>query len=145
MIKLGERAAYLQGLVNGADFKPDDKTKVVWDSLLTYCTEVAEAYDHLADRIKDLEDYLRSIDEDLAQLEDDFYQDEFIDAGEEENTTFYEISCPNCQENLCIEEEVMAGQNVEVLCPTCGDAIYIVDKKGTETAISMVKKNPETH
>ncbi|MGE5559270.1 MAG: CD1247 N-terminal domain-containing protein [Bacillota bacterium] len=140
MAKLTKSAAYLQGLISGADFQPDEKTKLIWEGLLKYCGDVAETCETLEARLNDLEDYLQSMDEDLSQLEEDFYQFEITENNEEENT-FYELNCPNCQENLCIEEMVLNGRNVEVLCPTCGETIYVFDKKGLDHAAPVSKEN----
>ena len=42
MRDLKEKAAYLRGLVEGANFIQDEKQKVIWDNLTEFCNEMAE-------------------------------------------------------------------------------------------------------
>ena len=69
----------------------------------------------------DLVEYVESIDEDLADMEDDIYEyeeDEDED-DEEEGLSFIEMECPNCSDLVEIDEDLLYDDEVDIVCPNC--------------------------
>ena len=65
-------------------------------------------------------DQLDEVDEDLGLLEDDFYGDEALDDedDDDEEECYYEVTCPNCNETICLSEDIICDGQIE--CPNCG-------------------------
>lgn len=111
MADLKERVSYLQGLIEGLEIgegtKEGKAIKVIADVL----REIAQAVEELVEAQEDTQDYIDSIDEDLADLEQEVYGDDFV-----------EVECPNCGEALEIEESVLDDLDTEIVCPECGES-----------------------
>ena len=126
MNELKERAAYLRGLLEGADFVQDPKQKLVWEGLMDFCDGVAQDMEEMGDSQSDFADYIEAIDEDLSTLEKYFYNQE---EDEEDEVVFtagdhqavMELTCPRCKEEIYFEDE---PGNYEVMCPECGSVVW---------------------
>ena len=124
---LKEKAAYLRGLIEGADFPQDEKQKLVWNGLMDFCDGVAEDIGELGDSYDEFADYIEAIDEDLGALEKYFYNNECDDEDAElvfsknDGESIMELSCPHCHEEIYFEDEV---GNYEVICPECGKVVW---------------------
>ncbi|NLW77972.1 MAG: zinc ribbon domain-containing protein [Ruminococcaceae bacterium] len=104
-MNLSERAAYIKGLAEGLELDTDKKEVRVIKEMLTLLTELAG----------DVED----ISADLAMVEEELFGDISGGFGSE----LYEINCPNCQEVVQLDEEMLMSGNV--VCPGCGETIEI--------------------
>lgn len=138
MSELKEKAAYLRGLLEGADFVQDPKQKLVWEGLLDFCDGVARDMDEMEDSQSDFADYIEAIDEDLGTLEKYFYnqeddeEDEVVfTANDHDPKSVMELTCPQCKEEVYFEEE---PGHYEVMCPECGSVVW--DTQGAEAKIS---------
>ena len=62
-----------------------------------------------------------AIDEDLDQLESDFYEEYDEDDCDCNccDDEFYDVTCPNCNEEFCVDEDTLLDGGVE--CPHCGE------------------------
>lgn len=127
MHDLKEKAAYLRGLVEGANFTQDEKQKVIWDNLTEFCDEMAENMEELEDSQDEFAEYIEAIDEDLSTLEKFFYESdenneetELLFSPEAEKSVM-ELSCPFCREEIYFEDE---PGNYEVVCPECGKVVW---------------------
>lgn len=112
-----EKVAYVKGLIQGLNLdeqKPEVKVllKVVdlLDELSLSVSELEDAYD-------DVVDQMDAIDEDLCMLEEDFYDK----AEEDDDDVFYEVTCPTCNETVCVSEPVILDGQIE--CPGCGEKL----------------------
>lgn len=130
-MELNKKITNLQEIVNHTETFTDKQIKEMWESFLDCSVQIVKKQEEITDKIKNMEEFIQDLDEDLALLEENYYQTELLDEENEEgSTTFYELCCPNCKENLCIEEVLLADvANVEVLCPTCGEEIHMYNKK----------------
>jgi DNA-directed RNA polymerase subunit delta len=122
------RAAYLRGLIEGSEIGKDEKEKMVWEGLLGFCEEVANAVTDLSGSSEEFGEYVEAIDEDLSVLEKYFYQTEdendvdvifTNEAGDTDSNI--ELTCPNCHEELTFED---SSGEYEVVCPECGKVIW---------------------
>ena len=109
MSKLTDRISYLQGLAEGMRLNPDKDSHRLILEILSVLGEVGDSFEALADAHAELSDYVESIDEDLADMEADLYDDEDEDVAEEEDD----------------EEDDFEGSQIEYECPHCGAMVQI--------------------
>ena len=87
-----------------------DQNKIISglvDALDVFAQEI-ERIDNFQIR---MQEQVNTIDEDLGELEDEVYEDEFED-------DLIEISCPHCEEIISFSENEI-NENDEVECPVC--------------------------
>ncbi|MEG1500886.1 MAG: hypothetical protein RR396_02930, partial [Clostridiales bacterium] len=94
MKDLQQKVAYLQGLAEGMDVEDSKEGKLITE-ILDVLEDMSEYMLTLHEGQDDLEDYLENLDSDLADLEDDFYEDE--DEDEDDDEDFIQVTCPNCK------------------------------------------------
>ena len=103
MMTVTEKVAYLKGLVEGLDFDKNDKETKVINAVLDVLEDLALTVSDLDDEMALVTEQLDEVDEDLAELEDIFYDecddcdcdcdcDDCCDCDED----MYEVECPNC-------------------------------------------------
>ena len=95
-----------------------------------------ESLDAIDEALDDLEDALDAIDEDLDDMdeeleeifevleleEDDDDDDDYEDEDEDEeleDEDLYQLICPTCEEEIIIDEDVLAKGSMK--CPACGE------------------------
>ena len=141
-MELSNKAAYLQGLVDGLGVDESTKEGKIIKAMSALLAEMAEALEGMDedlsrayDQINDLSDELEDLEADLYEDEDDEDDDE--DEGDEDeddeddeedaddandddiaSEPFYEVACPNCGETVYVsEDDLDAG---EANCAHCG-------------------------
>lgn len=137
---LSEKAAYLNGLMEGLKIEEDDKYGKVLCAMRDLLTEIADTVDTIDADLDDVVEFCSVIDEDLAAIEDDLYEDECecgcgcgpdCDCGCQEGgecTCHGECGCGcDCD---CDED------TYEVVCPTCGDTIELTYEMVAEGSIN---------
>ena len=136
MSKLTDRISYLQGLAEGMKLNPEKDSHRLILGILDVLGDVGESFEALAESHGELSDYVESIDEDLADLEADLYDDEDEDAAEEEkeeepfeNTIEYE--CPHCGAMITIDPDDVDFDE-DTLCPECGKDLFPELPEGAE-------------
>ena len=70
--------------------------------------------------------FILSIDEDLSDIEDDIYDDDELDE-DCDDLSFIEMECPNCNDLVEIDEELLYDDEVDVVCPNCKAIILSSD------------------
>ena len=146
MSKLTDKISYLQGLAEGMKLNPEKDSHRLILGMLDVLGEVGEAYEALAEAHGELSNYVESIDEDLADLEEDIFGDdeEELDEDEEDDEDdeddedeeddeedegidldgapiLYE--CPHCHTTVEIDPESVDFDE-EALCPSCGKELF---------------------
>ena len=141
-MELSNKAAYLQGLVDGLGVDESTKEGKIIKAMSALLAEMAEALEGMDedlsrayDQINDLSDELEDLEADLYEDEDDDEdegdedEDDEDDEDEEEDADdandddiasepFYEVACPNCGETVYVsEDDLDAG---EANCAHCG-------------------------
>ena len=135
-MELSNKAAYLQGLVDGLGVDESTKEGKIIKAMSALLAEMAEALEGMDedlsrayDQINDLSDELEDLEADLYEDEDDDEEDGDEDEDDEEDADdandddiasepFYEVACPNCGETVYVsEDDLDAG---EANCAHCG-------------------------
>ncbi len=118
---LYEEVAYLKGLAEGLEISKETKEGKIIHKIVETLESFADAIVELEEEQTDLVEYVESIDEDLADMEDDIYEyeeDEDED-DEEEGLSFIEMECPNCSDLVEIDEDLLYDDEVDIVCPNC--------------------------
>ena len=135
-MELSNKAAYLQGLVDGLGVDESTKEGKIIKAMSALLAEMAEALEGMDedlsrayDQINDLSDELEDLEADLYEDEDDDEDEGDEDEDDEEDADdandddiasepFYEVACPNCGETVYVsEDDLDAG---EANCAHCG-------------------------
>ena len=111
---LYEEVAYLKGLAEGLEISKETKEGKIIHKII----DVLESFD--------LAEYVESIDEDLSDIEDDIYDDDELDE-DCDDLSFIEMECPNCNDLVEIDEELLYDDEVDVVCPNCKAIILSSD------------------
>ena len=116
-----EKVAYLKGLAEGMDIDAASKEGKLLKAIMEVLADLAVSVEDLEDYTAELTEQVDAIDEDLDMLESDFYEDydEYDDEDEELDTEFYDVSCPNCEQEFSVDEETLLEGSME--CPNCGE------------------------
>ncbi|CCQ94460.1 conserved hypothetical protein [[Clostridium] ultunense Esp] len=146
MEKIDKNLSYMEGLVEGLDLDPSTKEGRAIFELIQFNKKMAEEIRDLKLRLTDQEEFIEALDEDLYEVESllfeyegDSEEKEFMesaekniqgdrkeeqDEGDEEG--FYEMECPNCDEMILIDAELMEeNDQVELVCPECKEVIVL--------------------
>ncbi|MGI6265146.1 MAG: CD1247 N-terminal domain-containing protein [Acutalibacteraceae bacterium] len=116
---IAEKVAYLKGLFEGMQFDPDTNEGKLWKAVMDVLGDLALSVEDLEDYSAELSEQVDAIDEDLDQLESDFYEDYDYEEDEDGDDEIYEVTCPNCDEEFCVDEQTLMDGGVE--CPNCGE------------------------
>ncbi len=118
-MNLSERAAYIKGLADGLELDTDRKEAKVLLELLDLVSAMAGDVDGIGEDMDDIFDSVANLDEDLSLVEDELFGDGSGIYGDDE----YEIECPNCQQVVTVDEDMLISGHV--VCSNCGEKIEI--------------------
>ena len=122
---LSEKVAYLKGLAEGMSIDENTNEGKLLKSIINVLGDFADVIDDLEDSQIQLNEHLEDMDEDLAQLEYEMYDDYDGDDQEDgDDIAYYEIECPNCNETVYMDEEMLDDED-NLACPSCKEPIEI--------------------
>ena len=126
---ISEKVAYLKGLAEGLDL---DVEKSKEGKLISVMIGILE---EVAMSIEDLEENDLDLGEEIDALSDDLADVEAVVFGEDEEDDeddYFEVECPNCEEPLVIDDEVLAEGMIQ--CPNCEEkfSLDLADDTCTE-------------
>ncbi|MHB0886800.1 MAG: CD1247 N-terminal domain-containing protein [Bacillota bacterium] len=123
MDELKKRVSYLQGLAEGLQVAENSTEGRVIQGVIDVLQAMVEEVETVKDEQESFGEYLEAVDEDLSNLEDDYY----FEAAEDE---FVEAVCPNCGETVLFEQALAEEDDMEVqvTCPNCGQIVYSNDQ-----------------
>ncbi len=111
---ISEKVAYLKGLAEGLDLDVEkSKEAKLISVMIGILEEVAMSIEDLEENDLDLGEEIDVLSDDLADVEEVVFGDDF-DEDEEDG---FEVACPNCEEPLTIDDEVLAEGVIQ--CPNC--------------------------
>ena len=103
MSKLSDRVSYLKGLAEGMEVGEDSKMGKLVLAIIDTLGETAEAIQHLVDEHAELDEYVESIDDDLAEIEEALFDDDDDDDeydDDDDDDDLIECECPHCQNTI---------------------------------------------
>ena len=132
-----EKVAYLKGLAEGLGFDKESKEGRILDAILDILEDVAHDIEDLEDNAYELGEAIDQVSDDLAEIEELVYDEDFDDdedededyepcscccGGEDEDEpAFYEVTCPKCGNTITIDEDVLDLGAID--CPNCGEEL----------------------
>ena len=132
-MNLTEKLAYIKGLADGLKLDESKDEVKVLKALIDAVGDIAFTVEHLEEDLKEVVEEVDEIDEDLANLEEDFYDDCDCDCDCDcddydcdcdcdcDDEAYYEVTCGNCGETICVTEEVLLCG--EINCPKCNELL----------------------
>ena len=127
MSRMTDRISYLQGLAEGMKLNPEKDSHKLILGILDVLGEVGESFEALAESHGELSDYVEAIDEDLADLEANLYDDENENLARKENDDDFEgmieYECPHCGAKIEIDPDEVDFDE-DALCPGCGKELF---------------------
>lgn len=117
---LYEEVAYLKGLAEGLEISEETKEGKIINKIVDVLESFADAIVELEEEQIELIDYVESIDEDLSDIEDDIYEEEDDDdEDDDEEYNYIEMECPNCNDFVEIDEDLLYNEDIDIVCPNC--------------------------
>ena len=135
---LTEKVAYLKGLMEGLN--TDDKVIGLIADILS---DMAGEIQGMQDDMEEISEVVDTIDEDLGELEKDFYDidedecgcghhhyDDCCDDDDDEDDDeelfddddeLYEVTCPTCHDTICLNEAMI--EDGSITCSNCGELL----------------------
>lgn len=136
---LTEKIAYIRGLAEGLKLdESKDEVKVI-KAMMELLEDMAVSVADLEEFVDEMSLQLDEVDEDLATLEDEFFEDycdddcDCCDCCDDDcgccdcdddcdcDCVYYEVTCPQCNETICVDEDLLLEG--EVMCPECGEIL----------------------
>lgn len=129
MFDLNEKVSYLRGLMEGMALTEDTNEGKLFTHIIDVLDEMAQAIAELETVQAEMEEYVETVDEDLADIESMLYEDEEED--ELDYTNYIEVECPHCNETVFFDEDIFDNDE-DIICPNCSETIYSEDEYITE-------------
>ena len=124
---ISEKVAYIKGLVEGMKLDTDNKEGKILSAIIDVLGDICDEIDSLDEAQLELCEQIDAVDEDLSELEELIYDDEDsccdcgcedCDCDDEFEDDVYEITCPNCNDTLYVDGEMLEEGGIN--CPNCG-------------------------
>lgn len=121
MDSMKSKVAYLHGMIDGLSVDLNSKEGKVIAAMANILDEFAIRLDEIEDKQEQLEMYIGTLDDDLLDVEENFfgYEDSEDYIAEED---FIEYQCPRCGEMIYIDKTIVEN-NEEIGCPNCNFAL----------------------
>lgn len=121
MRELSERISYLKGLSEGINISDASPQGKILSGIIGVLQEMSDTINDIKYDMEDFKEYVESIDDDLYDLEESFFEDE---AKKERN--WIRNRCPSCGEDLYYEADILEDEDeIELICPNCNELIYV--------------------
>ena len=132
MSKLTDRISFLKGMAAGMKLNMDKDANKLMLEMLTVMGEMAEEMAAMTEAHNDLNEYVESIDDDLAELEESLFGEENMDGedidGEDDEDEDGEddlivYACPHCGTEIEFQANDVDFDE-DYLCPECHKPIF---------------------
>ena len=133
-----ESLGYLKGLIEGLDLGDNKKETKVFSAIVDVLSNLVEDIDDMTDGVEMLADQVDAVDEDLADLEEYVYDDDYDDECDcddccDDDEEEFEVECPFCNTPFTVDAET--ALNGTVPCPNCGEMLeFEVEEADDEDA-----------
>lgn len=132
---ISEKVAYLKGLAEGLaiDTEKSKEGKLI-NVIIGILEEIGLSIEDIDDNLEALGEELDAVSDDLSDVEEVIFEeddDEDCDCGCgcDDDDDFFEVECPNCGEELCIDQTVLESGNIQ--CPKCKEK-FAIDTDGCD-------------
>ncbi len=113
---ISEKVAYLKGLAEGLDLDVEkSKEGKLISVMIGILEEMAMSIEDLEENDLDLGEEIDVLSDDLADVEEIVFGEDFDEDEDEDD--YFEVECPNCEEPLIIDDEVLEEGVIQ--CPNC--------------------------
>ena len=120
-----EKVAYLKGLAEGLGLEDSTKEGKILKVMMDILDDMALEMQDLRDEQYEIEEGLDAVSDDLSDVESFIYEafdeEDDEDEDEDDDEPVYETTCPNCEEPIYFDEDILADGSVE--CPNCGEKL----------------------
>ena len=125
-----ERVAYLKGLFEGLEIDTAKKEGKLLSGMLDTLEDLAVCVSELQQQNEELQDELDDVYEELSAITEDFLmdEDEDLDADDVEieldpEDDLYQVICPTCGEVIYLDEQML--EEGSIVCNACGEELEI--------------------
>lgn len=122
---ISEKVAYVKGMFDGMALNTEQsKEAKLIASMLEVLEEVGMSIEDLEDTCASLGEEIDAISDDLSDVEEVVFEED--DEEDDEcccDDDFFEVECPKCGADICIDEDVLEAGSVE--CPSCHEKFAI--------------------
>ncbi len=114
-----ERVAYLKGLYEGLEMDSTKKEGKLFKGMLDAMDEMARSVADLQEQNDALLDELDDIYEELSAITEDFLEDD--GELEDEDEDLYQVICPTCGEVVYLDDDMLKEGSIS--CTACGEEL----------------------
>jgi hypothetical protein len=120
---ISEKVAYLKGMFDGMELDTEkSKEAKLISTVIEVLEEVGLSIADLEEEVDALDEGLDAVSDDLEDVEDVLFGDDECDDDcccddEDDDDDFFEVACPNCEEDLVIDADVLEAGFIQ--CPNC--------------------------
>ena len=129
MSNLSNQVSYLKGLAEGMNLSEKSEEGKLIAKLIDVLSDAADELDALWARNDELEMRIDELDEEMYaaemdidaiydDIEGDVDDDDFLDMYDDEDDDLFEISCPECGEDVVVDFDMLDEEN-NIVCPNC--------------------------
>ncbi len=124
-MNLTEKISYIRGLAEGLSLDENKPEVKVINAIVDLLDDMAYAVSDMEELYDELSAQVDEIDQDLADVESDIYDEDDCDCcdceDEDDENPFYEVTCGACGQKLNVSEDVLLEGEIE--CPNCGEVL----------------------
>ncbi|NLO81620.1 MAG: hypothetical protein GX094_00925 [Clostridiales bacterium] len=123
MDSLGEKVSYIKGLAQGLGLEEEDsKEAKILISIIDILQDIADAIEELETSQAETDDYIETLDEDIAELQSHVYGD-YDEDDDDDVPDYIEVVCPHCNQTVYFDEQMFEEED-DLTCPNCNEPIY---------------------
>ncbi len=126
---VAEKVAYIKGMFDGMalDTETSKEAKLL-GAIIDVLEEVSLNLEDIEGDIEVLAEEIEAISDDLEVVEEELFEDDYDYEDEDEDDydeddDFFEVECPNCEEELVIDASVLEAGVIQ--CPNCEERFAI--------------------
>ena len=120
---VSEKVAYLRGLAEGLGVDKESKEGKLIGVIIDILDDMASSIEDIGEGLEMLSDQVDDINDELDFLADAEDEDDDDADDEDFEGELYEVTCPNCQNIVYMDEDVL--DEGEMPCPNCGEILEI--------------------
>ncbi|MBE6053558.1 MAG: hypothetical protein E7212_06525 [Clostridium sartagoforme] len=98
----------------------DNRYKLLFGNILSIIEDVVDSIDEIEYKQDSIEENIKYIDEDIAGLQDELFEEVSIEDLNQLEDEYVEINCKNCGKPLFVEKETIDSKK-NIPCPFCNN------------------------